>query len=174
MRRWLIILALLVYAMILVGGATRLTDSGLSITEWKPISGALPPLSEQHWIELFDLYKDTAEFKFQNSAMSMSEFQFIYWWEWGHRLLGRFVGLVAVIGFVVFWRFGWLKAGWGWKFGLLIVLGGLQGAIGWWMVASGIGETTRIDVAPYRLMTHFCLALLIIGVIAWFWMQLGR
>merc|ERR1711916_383112 len=115
MRRWLIILALLVYAMILVGGATRLTDSGLSITEWKPISGALPPLSEQHWIELFDLYKDTAEFRFQNSAMSMTEFQFIYWWEWGHRLLGRFVGLVAVIGFVAFWRLGWLKAGWGWK-----------------------------------------------------------
>jgi len=174
MRRWLIILALLVYAMILVGGATRLTDSGLSITEWKPISGALPPLSEQHWIELFDLYKDTAEFRFQNSAISMHEFQFIYWWEWGHRLLGRFVGLVAVIGFVAFWRLGWLKAGWGWKFGALILLGGLQGAIGWWMVASGIGETTRIDVAPYRLMTHFCLALLIIGVIAWFWMQLGQ
>jgi len=174
MRRWLILIGFLVYAMILVGGATRLTDSGLSITEWKPISGALPPMSSAEWAQLFDLYKQTAEFQLQNASMNMAEFQYIYWWEWGHRLLGRLIGLVAVIGFVIFMMRGWLKDGWAFRFGFLIVLGGLQGAIGWWMVASGIGETSRVDVAPYRLMTHFCLALLIIGFIAWYWMQLGQ
>lgn len=173
MRRWLVLLGLLVYAMILVGGATRLTDSGLSITEWKPISGALPPMTHAHWQELFDLYKQTTEYQVQNSYMTLQEFEFIYWWEWAHRFLGRFVGLVAIIGFVTFLAFGWLKNGWAARFGLLIVLGGLQGAIGWWMVASGIGETDLIDVAAYRLMTHFCLALLIIGIIVWYWMRLG-
>lgn len=172
-RRWLILIGLMVYAMILVGGATRLTDSGLSITEWKPISGALPPLSSAEWAMLFDQYKQTAEYQLQNKGMSLSEFEYIYWWEWGHRLLGRVIGLVAVVGFVAFLRLGWLTEGRGWKLGLLIVLGGLQGAIGWWMVSSGIG-TTRIDVAPYRLMTHFCLALLIIALTAWFWLDLGQ
>lgn len=173
MRRWLVLLGLMVYAMILVGGATRLTDSGLSITEWKPISGALPPFGEADWIALFEQYKQTTEFQVQNSAMTLQEFEFIYWWEWGHRLLGRVIGLVAVAGFVAFMLKGWLKAGWGYRFGVLIFLGGLQGAIGWWMVASGIGETDLIDVAAYRLMTHFCLALLIIGLIVWFWLMLG-
>ncbi|MAP95076.1 MAG: heme A synthase [Ponticaulis sp.] len=170
-RRWLVLLGLLVYAIILVGGATRLTDSGLSITEWKPISGALPPLDDRHWAELFALYQQTAEYQLQNAGMLLHEFKFIYWWEWGHRLLGRLVGLVAILGFVVFWIRGWLSSGWKLKFGLLIALGGLQGAIGWWMVSSGIGETTRIDVAPYRLMTHFCLALLILCLICWFWLD---
>lgn len=173
MQIWLILLGLLVYSMILVGGATRLTDSGLSITEWKPISGTLPPLSSAEWITLFDLYKETAEYKFQNAGMTMSEFQFIYWWEWGHRFLGRFVGLVAVVGFTIFWLRGWLQNGLKLKFAGLIVLGGLQGAIGWWMVASGIGETTRVDVAPYRLMTHFGLALVIICYIFWLWSDLA-
>lgn len=173
MRSWLFVLGLLVYAMILVGGATRLTDSGLSITEWKPISGALPPMSQDDWKALFELYKNTAEYKYQNSGMSLSEFEFIYWWEWGHRFLGRFVGLVAVAGFVTFAIKGWLGQGRSWKFLLLILLGGLQGAIGWWMVASGIGETTRVDVAPYRLMTHFCLALIIICYTFWLWLGLS-
>ncbi len=174
MRRWLVLIGVMVYAMILVGGATRLTDSGLSITEWKPISGAIPPTSEAHWDELFDLYQDTAEFRLQNSSMSLEEFKYIYWWEWGHRQLGRWIGVVAIAGFLIFLKNGWLKEGWGARFGFLIILGGLQGAIGWWMVASGIGETTRVDVAPYRLMTHFCLALFIIGVICWYWMRLDN
>lgn len=173
MRRWLVLMGLMVYAMILVGGATRLTDSGLSITEWKPISGALPPFGQADWISLFEQYKQTTEFQVQNAAMTLQEFEFIYWWEWGHRLLGRVIGLVAVIGFLIFLAKGWLKSGWTWRFGLLILLGGLQGAIGWWMVASGIGETDLIDVAAYRLMTHFCLALLIIGLITWYWLLLG-
>ena len=173
MRRWLVLIGLMVYAMILVGGATRLTDSGLSITEWKPISGAIPPTSEAHWEDLFELYQDTAEFRLQNASMQLEEFKFIYWWEWGHRQLGRWIGVVAIVGFLVFWRNKWLTNGWGYRFAFLIILGGLQGAIGWWMVASGIGETTRVDVAPYRLMTHFCLALFIIGMIVWYWMRLG-
>lgn len=172
MRVWLLLLGLLVYGMILVGGATRLTDSGLSITEWKPISGALPPLGQTAWEDLFELYKQTSEYKLQNLGMSLSEFQYIYWWEWGHRLLGRVIGLISVIGIVIFALRGWLQRGLIWKFPLLILLGGLQGAIGWWMVSSGIGDTNLVDVAPYRLMTHFCLALVILCFIYWLWLDL--
>ena len=173
-RRWLILLALMVYAMILIGGATRLTDSGLSITEWEPIKGTLPPLSEAAWLVEFEKYKATAEFQQVNYNMTMAEFQYIYWWEWGHRLFGRLIGLVAVVGFAIFALKKWLNRKWTMRLLALIALGGLQGAIGWWMVASGIGETTRVDVAPYRLMTHFGLALFIIAVIAWFWLDLRR
>lgn len=174
-RRWLILIGLMVYAMILIGGATRLTDSGLSITEWDPIKGALPPMGESGWLAEFEKYKATAEFQLQNYNMTLAEFKYIYWWEWGHRLFGRLIGLVAVGGFVWFAAKRWLTKTWAIRLLVLIALGGLQGAIGWWMVASGIGETTRVDVAPYRLATHFGLALLIIGVTAWFWLDLkGR
>lgn len=172
-RAWLMVLGLMVYAMILIGGATRLTDSGLSITEWDPIRGALPPLSDAAWGELFEKYKTTAEYQLQNAGMSMAEFKYIFWWEWGHRLFGRLIGLVAMGGFAWFWFKKWLNAPLSRRLILLIILGALQGFIGWWMVASGIGETTRVDVAPYRLATHFTLALLIIGIIAWTWMDLG-
>ncbi|MEM9938158.1 MAG: COX15/CtaA family protein [Pseudomonadota bacterium] len=173
-RIWLVVVGLMVYAMILIGGATRLTDSGLSITEWDPISGTLPPFGEAAWLSEFDKYKETAEFQQQNYNMTMAEFQYIYWWEWGHRLFGRLIGLVAIAGFVWFAAKKWLTRTWTLKLLALIGLGGLQGFIGWWMVASGIGETTRVDVAPYRLMTHFGLALLIIAVTAWFWLDLGE
>ena len=173
-RGWLLVLGLMVYAMILIGGATRLTDSGLSITEWAPITGTLPPLSQAGWESELEKYRQTAEYQVQNRGMTMAEFQYIYWWEWGHRLFGRLIGLVAVAGFAVFAVRRWLGQGWGMRLAALIALGGLQGFVGWWMVASGIGQTTRLDVAPYRLMTHFTLALLIIGVIAWFWMDLGE
>lgn len=173
-QRWLIIIGLMVYAMILIGGATRLTDSGLSITEWDPIKGAVPPLGEGAWLSEFEKYKATAEFQQQNYNMTLSEFQYIYWWEWGHRLFGRLIGLVAVGGFIWFAAKRWLSRKWAVRLGGLIVLGGLQGFIGWWMVASGIGETERLDVAPYRLMTHFGLALLIIAITAWYWFDLGE
>lgn len=173
-QRWLIVIGLMVYAMILIGGATRLTDSGLSITEWAPIKGALPPLSEQAWLSEFEKYKATAEFQQQNYNMTMSEFQFIYWWEWGHRLFGRLIGLVAIGGFIWFAAMRWLSKKWAARLGVLIALGGLQGFIGWWMVASGVGETDRLDVAPYRLMTHFGLALLIIAITTWFWFDLSE
>ena len=172
-QRWLIVIGLMVYAMILIGGATRLTDSGLSITEWAPIKGTLPPLSDAAWLSEFDKYKATAEFQQQNYNMTMSEFQFIYWWEWGHRLFGRLIGLVAVGGFIWFAAMRWLTTKWALRLGGLIALGGLQGFIGWWMVASGIGDTDRLDVAPYRLMTHFGLALVIIVITAWYWMDLS-
>ncbi len=171
-RAWLILLGLLVYATILVGGATRLTDSGLSITEWQPVKGALPPLDQPSWLAEFDKYRETTQYKLQNKGMSLAEFQFIYWWEWGHRQLGRFIGLVAVAGLAVFAARRWLGGGLGWKLAGLVALGGLQGAIGWWMVASGIGDTDRVSVAPYRLMTHFSLALLILCVITWLWLSL--
>ncbi len=173
-RRWLILIALMVYAMILIGGATRLTDSGLSITEWDLISGTLPPFGEQAWLIEFEKYKQTAEFQQQNYNMSMGEFQYIYWWEWGHRLFGRLIGLIAVGGFVFFMARKWLSVKWMTRLGVLIALGGLQGVIGWWMVASGIGDTDRLDVAPYRLMTHFGLALLIIAITAWYWLDLSN
>lgn len=166
------LLGLMVYGIILVGGATRLTDSGLSITDWKPFSGVFPPRDEAEWIALIDLYKQTAEYRLQNAGMAMSEFQYIYWWEWGHRMMGRAVGVVAILGYLIFWPMGWLRKSLKFKFALLILLGGLQGAIGWWMVSSGIGDTHRVDVAPYRLMTHFCLALVIISYIYWLWMDL--
>lgn len=172
-RLWLAIVGLMVYAMILIGGATRLTDSGLSITEWDPIKGALPPFGEAAWADVFEKYKTTAEFKFQNSGMSLAEFQYIFWWEWAHRFFGRIIGLVAVGGVAVFALRKWLSGALFRRLTLLVVLGGLQGFIGWWMVASGIGETDRIDVAPYRLMTHFSLALLIIALTAWTWLDLG-
>ncbi|MEM7491776.1 MAG: COX15/CtaA family protein [Pseudomonadota bacterium] len=170
--RWLIVVALMVYAMILIGGATRLTDSGLSITEWQPISGTLPPLSQEAWLIELEKYRATTEYQQQNYNMTMSEFQFIYWWEWGHRLFGRLIGLIAVGGFIWFAAKRWLDRKWTGRLLFLIALGGLQGFIGWWMVASGIGETTRVDVAPYRLMTHFGLALFIIAVTAWYWFDL--
>ncbi len=172
-RRWLILIGLMVYAMILIGGATRLTDSGLSITEWDPIKGALPPFGDSAWLAEFEKYKQTAEFRDQNYNMTMSEFQFIYWWEWGHRLFGRLIGLVAIGGFLAFLAKKWLNRTWVVRLLVLIGLGGLQGFIGWWMVASGVGDTTRVDVAPYRLMTHFGLALLIIAITAWYWLDLS-
>lgn len=172
-RRWLVLVGLMVYAMILIGGATRLTDSGLSITEWNPVSGALPPMSPEAWEVEFAKYRETTEYQLVNKGMSMAEFQKIFWWEWGHRFFGRMIGLVAVGGFVVFAVRGWLTKRLTWHLIALIGLGGLQGAIGWWMVASGIGETTRVDVAPYRLMTHFMLALLIIAYVSWLWLDLG-
>lgn len=173
-RVWLVLIGLMVYAMILVGGATRLTDSGLSITEWDPIAGALPPISGDAWQELFDKYKTTAEYQFQNAGMSLSEFKQIFWWEWGHRLFGRVIGIVAIVGIGLFALRKWLNKPLSLRLIILIALGGIQGAIGWWMVSSGIGETTRIDVAPYRLATHFSLALLIIGYVGWLWMDLGQ
>lgn len=170
---WLIVLGLMVYAMILIGGATRLTDSGLSITEWEPIKGTLLPLSDIAWATEFEKYKQTTEYKLQNKGMSLSEFKFIYFWEWGHRLFGRLIGLVAVAGLGIFIARKWLTVEWTKRLVILVALGGLQGFIGWWMVASGIGETTRVDVAPYRLMTHFMLALIILAYITWSWLDLG-
>ncbi len=172
-RIWLFILFAMVVVMIAVGGLTRLTDSGLSITEWRPVSGALPPLSHEAWLLEFDKYRATPEYRLQNQGMSLGEFQFIYWWEWGHRQLGRAIGLVWALGLALLWLTKRIPQGWTGKLLGLGALGGLQGAVGWWMVASGL-EGTMLDVASYRLATHLGLAFVILGVIAWFAFQLGR
>jgi cytochrome c oxidase assembly protein subunit 15 len=172
-RAWLVVLFLLVAMMIAVGGLTRLTDSGLSITEWKPVTGAIPPLSEADWVTEFDKYKATPEFQLQNSQMSMEAFKVIFWWEWAHRQLGRVVGLVWAVGFVGFLAARAIPAGWTGRLLGLGALGGLQGAIGWWMVSSGlVGE--QVDVKSYRLATHLGLAFIILGLIAWYVFLLGR
>ena len=172
-RIWLMVLFALVVLMIAVGGLTRLTDSGLSITEWKPLSGALPPMTAADWQAEFDLYRAIPEYQLQNRGMSMAEFQVIYWWEWGHRQLGRFIGLVWAVPFLFFLLTKRIPTGWTGRLLLLGGLGGLQGAIGWWMVSSGLREG-MLDVASYRLATHLGLAFAILGLIAWYVFQLGR
>ena len=172
-RVWLMILFALVVAMIAVGGLTRLTDSGLSITEWRPVTGALPPLSAAEWQSEFDKYREIPEYQLQNKGMSLEEFKFIYWWEWGHRQLGRVIGLVWAVGFFFFLATKRIPTGWTGRLLLLGALGGLQGAIGWWMVSSGLGGE-MLDVASYRLATHLGLAFVILGLIAWFTLLLGR
>ena len=166
-RSWLICLFILLVFMILVGGLTRLTDSGLSITEWKPILGALPPISEQAWDTEFEKYKLIPEYRLQNSGMSLSEFKVIYWWEWGHRQLGRIIGLVWLAGFSWFLLSKKIPNGWTVRLLLLGILGGFQGAVGWWMVSSGLSEN-MLDVASYRLATHLGLAFIILGFILWY------
>ena len=172
-RVWLAVLFLLVVVMILVGGLTRLTDSGLSITEWNLITGTLPPLSEAAWLAEFDKYKEIPEFQLQNSQMTMAEFQNIYWWEWGHRALGRLIGLVWALGFVWFWARKQIPPGWSERLLIVGAMGGLQGAIGWWMVSSGLAGA-RVDVVSWKLATHLGLAFAILGVLAWYAMALAR
>ncbi len=172
-RVWLMVLFALVAVMIAVGGLTRLTDSGLSITEWRPVTGALPPMSAAEWQVEFDKYRAIPEYQLQNRGMSLEAFKTIYWWEWGHRQLGRVIGLVWVVGFLGFLIARRIPPGWTGRLLLLGALGGLQGAIGWWMVSSGLsGE--RVDVASYRLATHLGLAFVILGLIAWYALLLGR
>ncbi len=172
-RLWLFSLFALVVVMIAVGGLTRLTDSGLSITEWAPVTGAIPPLSAEDWASEFERYRQIPEYQEQNRGMSLAEFKVIYWWEWGHRQLGRFIGLVWAAGFIGFLVTKRLPKGWTGRLLLLGALGGLQGAIGWWMVSSGL-EEGMLDVASYRLATHLGLAFLILGLIGWYAFRLGR
>ena len=174
-RFWLMILFGLVVLMILVGGLTRLTDSGLSITEWRPFTGAIPPLNAADWQSEFAKYQAIDEFRIQNQWMQLSDFKIIYWWEWGHRQLGRVVGIVWASGFFWFLLRRQIPTGWTPRLLLLGVLGGTQGAIGWWMVSSGVtsGES-MVDVASYRLATHLGLAFVILGFIAWYMMMLSR
>ncbi len=174
-RIWLMILFGLVVLMIAVGGLTRLTDSGLSITEWRPFTGAIPPLNAADWQSEFAKYQAIDEFRIQNQWMQLSDFKVIYWWEWGHRQLGRVVGLVWAIGFFWFLLRRQIPTGWTPRLLFIGALGGMQGAIGWWMVSSGVtsGES-MVDVASYRLAMHLGLAFVILGFIAWYMMMLSR
>lgn len=172
-RLWLVVLFVLVVAMIVVGGLTRLTDSGLSITEWRPLTGAIPPLTEADWQAEFAKYQEIPQFQIQNRWMELEDFKFIYWWEWGHRQLGRVMGLVWAFGFLGFWLTRQIPTGWTGRMLFIGALGGAQGVVGWWMVASGLtGSMT--SVASYRLATHLGLAFVILGVIAWYVFLLGR
>src|SRR6476659_10322773 len=165
LRVWLGLVALLIVAMILVGGATRLTDSGLSITEWKPVTGVIPPLTESAWQEAFDAYQKIPEYLELKRGMSLAEFKIIYWWEWGHRFLGRMIGLAFLIPFLALWAAGYIPRAWLPRLAGLFVLGGLQGAVGWYMVKSGL--ITRVDVSQYRLAAHLGIAVAILGYTLW-------
>ncbi|HEY0854949.1 MAG TPA: COX15/CtaA family protein [Devosia sp.] len=164
-RIWLYCIALLVLVMVAVGGITRLTGSGLSIVEWKPISGTLPPLSEAEWMADFEAYQQIPQYEFVNKGMSLEEFKFIFFWEWFHRFLGRFIGLAFAVPFVIFLfqrRFSWTLAA---PLAGLFVLGGLQGALGWWMVTSGLSQL--VSVSQYRLAAHLGAAALLFMALVW-------
>jgi cytochrome c oxidase assembly protein subunit 15 len=164
-RWWLITIAVLIAIMVLVGGATRLTESGLSIVEWKPVTGTLPPLTEQQWGQAFEGYKAIPQYRELNAGMSLDEFKTIFWWEWSHRLLGRFIGVAYLLPFLWFlWR-GALGTDLKRRLWIIFGLGALQGAVGWWMVASGL--TQRVEVSQLRLATHLVLALAIYAAIIW-------
>jgi len=162
---WLAIVAALVLAMVVVGGATRLTDSGLSITEWKPVTGAVPPMSDAHWDAEFAKYREIPQYQLVNRGMTLAEFKTIYWWEWAHRFLGRLVGLVYALPFVYFLARREIPKRLILRCVGLLALGGLQGAIGWWMVASGLAD--RVSVAPERLMVHLGLAFILFAALGW-------
>ncbi|MEJ0076612.1 MAG: COX15/CtaA family protein [Alphaproteobacteria bacterium] len=164
-RLWLYAVALLIFAMVLVGGATRLTESGLSIVEWKPVTGALPPLNDAAWQAEFDKYKTIPQFRHLNSGMTLGEFKTIFWWEWTHRLMGRLIGAAFLLPFLWFLMKGWITPGLRWRLWSVFGLGALQGAVGWWMVASGLAE--RVEVSQYRLATHLILACVILAATLW-------
>jgi len=162
---WLLAVGLVILAMITIGGLTRLTGSGLSITEWKPIMGALPPLNEREWADAFAKYQRIPQYLLQNRGMSLEAFKGIFWWEWIHRFLGRLLGVVFFVPFVWFAAIGAIKRSEWPRFVVLFLLGGLQGFIGWWMVTSGL--ETRVSVSQYRLAIHLGAALLLLVAILW-------
>jgi heme a synthase len=168
--RWLLAVAAMVWAMVALGGATRLSGSGLSIMEWAPIMGALPPLSDAEWQRLYDLYRTIPQYALVNEGFGMEGFKRIFWLEWAHRFWGRAIGLVYAGGLVWFWARGRIPAGLKPRLLLLLGLGGLQGAVGWFMVASGF-EADRTAVSPWRLVAHLGLALALYAAL--FWTALG-
>ena len=171
-RLWLYAVAALVLVMVLVGGATRLTELGLSITEWQPVTGALPPLSEGQWQAEFQKYQAIPQYRELNRGMSLAEFKTIFWWEWAHRFLGRLIGAAFLFPFLWFlWR-GWIASELRPRLWFIFALGALQGAVGWWMVASGLAD--RVEVSQYRLATHLVLACAIYVALVWTAQRLGE
>jgi cytochrome c oxidase assembly protein subunit 15 len=167
LARWLLAVAALVFAMVVVGGITRLTGSGLSITEWKPVTGALPPISEASWLGEFGKYQQSPQYKQVTgpAGMTLADFKFIYFWEWAHRLLGRLIGVAYAIPLAWFWLRKKIPAGFKPRLVILLALGGMQGVAGWWMVASGLVD--RPEVSHCRLAVHLLLALAILGGLVW-------
>ena len=171
LRIWLYCLAALIFAMILLGGVTRLTDSGLSITEWQPIIGLFPPLNDADWGDAFQKYQQIPEYAQVNKGMSLTEFKYIYWWEWAHRFLGRMIGFAFLIPFLIFLFLGRISRSLMPKLLAMLILGAMHGVLGWYMVKSGLVD--RIDVSQYRLAAHLLLAVLILGFILWVALELG-
>jgi cytochrome c oxidase assembly protein subunit 15 len=165
LRIWLVVIALMVSATAIVGAATRLTGSGLSITEWEPILGIIPPLTEADWQAAFAKYKAIPQYQQVNRGMSLAAFQTIYWWEWSHRLIARTIGIVFLVPFLWFLARGRIPRSLAPRLVLLFLLGGLQGAVGWYMVRSGLVD--RVSVSQYRLAVHLGLAVLILGLLVW-------
>ncbi|MBY0339753.1 MAG: COX15/CtaA family protein, partial [Rhodocyclaceae bacterium] len=162
---WLLICCAMVFCTLVVGGVTRLTDSGLSIVEWQPLLGAIPPLTHEDWLLAFEKYKQIPQFSQVNHDMTLDGFQYIFWWEWAHRQIGRVIGIVFFIPLVWFWVRGRIPRGYKWKLVGFLILGGLQGAMGWYMVKSGLVEDVR--VSQYRLTAHLGLAFLVFGLMLW-------
>lgn len=163
---WLLVICTMVFAMIVLGGFTRLTESGLSMTDWRPVTGWLPPLSDAAWMKHFDGYRMSPEYLKINRGMSLDEFKEIFWLEYLHRLLGRCIGIAFAVPFVVFLIKGWVRGATVWRLGILFALGGFQGVIGWWMVKSGLID--RPDVSQYRLAVHLMVAFFILALGLWF------
>ncbi|HEU4704672.1 MAG TPA: COX15/CtaA family protein [Sphingomicrobium sp.] len=174
LANWLLAVAGLVFAMVVVGGITRLTESGLSITEWRPVTGAVPPLTQADWERAFELYQATPEYREINgpAGMDMAAFQRIFFWEWLHRLLGRLIGLAFALPLFWFAAKRAIPAGYGWKLAGLLALGAGQGVLGWYMVMSGLAD--RTDVSHLRLAAHLLLALAILAALVWVALDLGR
>jgi cytochrome c oxidase assembly protein subunit 15 len=168
---WLWAVAMLVFVIIAVGGATRLTGSGLSITEWQPIMGAIPPLSDADWQAAFDKYRQIAQYKLVNKGMSLDAFKEIFWWEWGHRQLARAIGVAFAVPFAVFWWLGMIPRRLKARLVGVLALGALQGGIGWYMVQSGLVD--RVAVSHYRLALHLSVAMVIFAALVWLALSLG-
>jgi cytochrome c oxidase assembly protein subunit 15 len=162
---WLLVIAVLIALIVIVGGLTRLTESGLSITEWRPVTGALPPLSDEAWEAEFALYRDTTQYAVLNEGMGLAAFKTIYWWEWGHRFLGRIIGFVFLFPFIYFLAKKRITGKLTTRLGVIFLLGAAQGALGWWMVQSGLAD--RVSVSQYRLAAHLGLAVLLFGYVLW-------
>lgn len=172
-RLWLAVMALLVFVMVLIGGATRLTDSGLSITQWMPLQGAIPPLTDAAWAIEFEKYRQIPQYQLLNKGMSLAEFKVIYWWEWGHRQFGRFIGFAWFLP--LFW-FAWkgiVRGRLFWQLAFIGAMGGMQAGIGWIMVHSGL-QPGMVSVAPIKLTLHLSLACIIFASIIWMWSRLGE
>ena len=171
---WMLAVAGLVFLMVVVGGITRLTESGLSITEWNPVSGAIPPLTHQQWQHAFDLYRATPEYREINgpAGMDLAQYKFIFFWEWLHRLIGRLIGIAFVLPLAWFAVKRSIPRGYGWKLVALLLLGGSQGLLGWYMVMSGLVD--RTDVSHFRLSAHLLLALFIMAALIWTALDLRR
>lgn len=169
---WLFVCCAMIFAMVVIGGITRLTESGLSITEWRPVTGAIPPLSEEAWQAEFARYRQIPQYQQVNAGMTLAEFKAIFWWEYIHRLWGRLIGVAFALPLAWFWITGRIRGRIARQLGGIFVLGAIQGAIGWWMVASGLAD--RVSVSPYRLATHLVLALVIYAWTLWAALDLLR